>query len=126
MSGVCVTRLQAARAAYLWRLQAERDPATGGLADLKVAFLWLLQLQTGEVSPDLLRARTCYVAELHAAQLGPDGEIAHLAALHQDLITEALDQAAAGACRTPEPRCRPATPERTPRGVSRGNSRRHS
>jgi len=111
---VCVTPLHAARAAYLWCLQAECDAASGGLADLQVAFQWLLQIEAGEVTADLLRARTCYVAELHAAQLGPDGEIADLAALHQDLITEALDRAAARGLANPERRCgpRPSAPPR--------------
>lgn len=89
-----LTSLHAARAAYLWRLQADRDPETGAPSDLRAAFRWLLQLQAGEETVDLLRARAAYVAELHAAHLGPDSEIAELAKLHQDLISHALDQAA--------------------------------
>ncbi|MGI8492744.1 MAG: hypothetical protein ACR2NJ_08310 [Acidimicrobiales bacterium] len=120
-----LARLRAARAAYLWRLQSEWDVADSGLADLQVAFRWLLQLQAGEVTAELLRARTCYVAELHAARLGPDDEIADLAAVHQDLITEALVQAAGRELAHPESRCAPGS-SALPRGVNRGISRRRS
>jgi len=108
---VSLTSLQVARAAYVWQLQRERHAVGDRLADLHVAFQWLLQLQVGEASTDLLRARTAYVAELHAARLERDAEIADLAAVHQDLISAELVYAAAVSmpprrrgCTAPRPR----------------------
>ena len=90
-----VTPLQAARAAYLWRLHADRGELENRLADLEVVFRWLLQVQAGEQTADLLRARATYVAELAGAGLRFDAEIADLAAVHQELISAELHQAAA-------------------------------
>ena len=90
---VCVSALQAARAAYVWRLQSERAAVADQLADLNLAFRLLLLLQDSEETTDLLRARTAYVAEVHAAHPDLDGKVDDLAAVHQHVITAALDQA---------------------------------
>jgi hypothetical protein len=90
-----VIALGAAQAAYLWRLQSERVEIDRRLADLDLAFRLLLQLQTGEQTAALLRARAAYVAELAEAGLDFEAQIADLATIHQRLISAALDQAAA-------------------------------
>lgn len=92
---VCGASLRAACASYLWRLQAERAALVDRLADLDVAFRWLLQVQDGEETAALLHARAGYVAALHAAHPDLAEAIDDLAGLHQDLITAALDEAEA-------------------------------
>jgi hypothetical protein len=113
---VPLTALDVARAAYIWQLQGGRYALSDQLAELEVAFRWLLRLQTDEVTTELLRARTAYVAELHAGQPDLDGAIANLAMLHQNLISAELDRAAA--LSTP-PR-RPGSPAPRPRAPARG------
>jgi hypothetical protein len=113
-----VTPLQVARAAYLWqlRLHSMQPASDGRLGGVEVAFQWLLELETGGLNADLLRTRAGYIAELYAAHLGADAEIADLAALHHDLLSGALDQAAGAASSIPLPQSA-APPSRAATGL---------
>jgi hypothetical protein len=102
---VSVTPLEVERAAYVWRLQCDQPTLDDRLADLQVAFRWLLQIHAGSATPNLVRARAPYVRELHAEKRDLDAEIAELAQLHHDLIAAELDRTSAS-CVPPRRRCR--------------------
>ena len=65
-----VTALDSARASYLWQLRSQRPLVADQLADLTVAFRWLLSVHLDE-------------------------EIAELATLYTRLVSAELDRAAA-------------------------------
>ena len=65
-----LTALDAARASYLWQLRSQRALVADQLADLTVAFRWLLSVHLDE-------------------------EIAELASLYARLVSAELDRAAA-------------------------------
>ena len=72
-----MTALDAARASYLWQLRSQRPLVTDQLADLSVAFVWLLSVHLDEATPPLIQARAAYVPELHTAVRDLDEEIAN-------------------------------------------------
>ena len=90
-----LTALDAARASYLCQLRSQRTLVADQLADLSVAFRWLLSLHLDEATPPLVQARAAYVAELHISVQDLDAEIAELASLYARLVSAELDRAAA-------------------------------
>ena len=63
-----LTALDAARASYLWQLRSQRPLVGDQLADLSIAFRWLLSLHLDEATAPLDRA---------AALMPPHGTHAH-------------------------------------------------
>ena len=90
-----LTALDAARASYLWQLRSQRALVADQLADLTVAFRWLLSLQLDEATPPLVQARAAYVAELHTSVRDLEEEIAELASLYTRLVSAEPDRAVA-------------------------------
>ena len=89
-----LTALDAARASYLWQLRSQRPLGADQLADLTVAFRWLLSLHLDEATAPLVQARAAYLAELHTSVRDLDQEIADLASLYALLMSAELDRAA--------------------------------
>jgi hypothetical protein len=108
---VSLSVLDAARASYLWELRSQRPLVTDQLADLSIAFRWLLSLHLDEATPPLVQARAVYVAALHTSMRDLEEEIAELASLYARLVSAELDRAAA--LMPPAPpgaeRCAPAS-----------------